>query len=112
MARTDLSNYNLGELKGLLFDVEKELKQRERRETRQARERILAIARSAGVSVEELLASQGGRTRKKEAEAKAPPAARYRNPHDASQTWSGRGRKPGWVSEALAAGKRLDDLLA
>lgn len=112
MARTDLSNYNLGELKGLLFDVEKELKLRERRDTKAARERILAIARSAGVSVEELLASQGGRPRKQGSQPKQPPAARYRNPQDASQTWSGRGRKPGWVSEALAAGKRLDDLLA
>lgn len=27
-------------------------------------------------------------------------------------TWSGRGRRPRWVTEALAAGKSLDDLRA
>lgn len=26
-------------------------------------------------------------------------------------TWSGRGRKPKWVAEALDRGKQLDDLL-
>jgi DNA-binding protein H-NS len=27
-------------------------------------------------------------------------------------TWSGGGRKPKWVKEALASGKSIDDLLA
>ncbi|MDN4061674.1 H-NS histone family protein [Massilia sp. YIM B02769] len=32
----------------------------------------------------------------------------YENPADSSQTWSGRGRQPKWVAEALAGGKKLD----
>ncbi|MDE2452926.1 MAG: H-NS histone family protein [Burkholderiales bacterium] len=36
--------------------------------------------------------------------------AKYR---DASgKTWSGRGRRPGWITEALAAGRNLEDLRA
>jgi DNA-binding protein H-NS len=31
----------------------------------------------------------------------------YRNPQDASQEWTGRGRQPGWVKELLASGKNL-----
>ena len=39
---------------------------------------------------------------------KEPAAAKYQGP--AGQTWSGgRGRKPGWVTKALAAGKSLSD---
>lgn len=38
----------------------------------------------------------------------ATPIARYRNTD--GRTWSGRGRKPKWVVEALAAGKTLEDL--
>ncbi|WP_413437018.1 H-NS family nucleoid-associated regulatory protein [Sulfuriferula sp. GW1] len=34
--------------------------------------------------------------------------ARYRNKE--GQTWSGRGRKPKWVIEALATGKTLEDM--
>ena len=35
-----------------------------------------------------------------------------RNPDNAEETWSGRGRKPRWVEQALAAGKTLADLAA
>jgi len=56
MAATDLSDYTLDELKGLLFDVQKEIKERQRTELRQARERIAAIARDAGMPLGALLA--------------------------------------------------------
>jgi DNA-binding protein H-NS len=41
---------------------------------------------------------------------KSSGAPKYANPADRSQTWTGRGRKPGWVIEALAAGKSLDSM--
>ena len=34
----------------------------------------------------------------------------YRNPCNSAETWTGRGRKPKWVREALARGVRLEDL--
>ncbi len=40
------------------------------------------------------------------------PAPRFRNPANAEQTWSGVGKKPAWVAEALASGKTLTDLEA
>lgn len=36
--------------------------------------------------------------------------AKYRNP-ETGETWSGKGRKPGWVHQALSQGKSLQDLL-
>ncbi len=48
-----------------------------------------------------------------------PPAGKagdrepkYRNPDDPSQKWSGRGRRPRWVTQALEAGRTLNDLKA
>jgi len=35
---------------------------------------------------------------------------KYSNPLVPSQKWSGRGKTPRWVTEALAAGQQLDDL--
>lgn len=75
MAMFDLSTYNLGELKGLQFDVEQELRQREREEVRQARERILAIARETGVAVDQLL-EDAADSRTKKASPKARTRAR------------------------------------
>jgi DNA-binding protein H-NS len=38
-------------------------------------------------------------------------APKYRNPNDKSQTWSGRGLSPRWMSAALKAGKSKDAFL-
>ena len=34
---------------------------------------------------------------------------KFRNPEDPSETWSGRGKQPRWLSELLATGKVVDD---
>ncbi|MBW2493987.1 MAG: H-NS histone family protein [Deltaproteobacteria bacterium] len=34
----------------------------------------------------------------------------YRNPDNSAETWTGRGRQPRWVRDALAAGMSLEDL--
>ena len=35
---------------------------------------------------------------------------KYQNPDNPSQTWTGRGKAPGWISKILTAGKSIDDL--
>ena len=95
MAPLDLSGYDLAELKGLHFDIEQEIKRRTRAEREAARERIHALAADAGIPLDALVA-QGG-------------APRYRNPADSGQTWTGRGRQPRWIAEALASGRSLDE---
>jgi DNA-binding protein H-NS len=119
MAQTDLSNYNLAELKGLQFDIEKEIKSRQQDEVKKAREQILAIAQDVGLPVTALIkvggakangAKQNGGKQNGGKKGAAPQGqARYRNPADESQTWAGRGRQPKWIAEALAGGKSLDD---
>jgi hypothetical protein len=37
---------------------------------------------------------------------------KYRNPSNPILTWSGRGKRPAWVNEALASGMTLEDLAA
>ena len=52
------------------------------------------------------LTARAGKRSRSVAAAKA--AAKYRSP--TGETWSGgRGRKPRWITEALAAGKSLSD---
>ncbi|NCX71462.1 MAG: hypothetical protein EBW86_13010 [Rhodobacteraceae bacterium] len=38
-------------------------------------------------------------------------APKYKNPANSAQTWTGRGRQPVWVADALVGGKSLEDLL-
>jgi DNA-binding protein H-NS len=106
MAKVDLSSYNLGELKGLQYEIEKEIKDRQQQDVKKAREQILTIAQEVGISVEELLANATNKAKKNKDE-KAKP--QYQNPAESSQTWTGRGRQPRWIAEGLANGKALDD---
>lgn len=105
MAKVDLSDYNLSELKGLQAEIEKEIKARQQQDVAKAREQILAIAQGFGVSVEELLANGGKKSKSSGKKVKV----QYQNPADNAQTWTGRGRQPRWITEGLASGKSLDD---
>lgn len=106
MVAKDLSKYNLSELKGLQQDIEREIKNRGQEEVRKAREQILSIAQSVGLPIEQLISSAG---RKPNSGKGSTVRAQYRNPDNSEQTWSGRGRQPKWVVEALRKGKTLDE---
>lgn len=75
-----------------------------------ARAEIERIAREAGVSVAELVAQAGAKA-SKPASSRPPVAAKYRNGADASQTWTGRGKRPRWLADAVAAGATLESFL-
>jgi DNA-binding protein H-NS len=49
----------------------------------------------------------GAAKRKKRKGAKAPAVVKYRN--DSGGTWGGRGKRPTWLRDALASGKKLED---
>ncbi len=110
MANIDLSGYNLSELKGLKYDIENEIKNRQHETLRKAREQILTIAQEAGVSLQALLAAdEKTKTGAAKSSKRQKVKPRYRNPGNESQTWTGRGRQPKWMSEGLAGGKSLED---
>lgn len=90
------------ELRQLQSKVEKALVVSEKRDLVDARKAAELAAAEFGFSLEELVA--GPKRGKPKAKAK------YRNPDDKEQTWSGRGRKPGWLVDALNSGADLVDL--
>lgn len=100
----DLSNLSLAQLRKLDADVAEELKKRRFLGISQAREQILHIARSAGLSVKDLVSSKPVKE-----QAREPAATKFRHPDDATKQWSGRGRKPAWVKEWTESGKKLED---
>ncbi|MFM2390462.1 MAG: hypothetical protein RLZZ437_2017 [Pseudomonadota bacterium] len=99
----DLDKMSLKELKDLQARVTKAVNTFEDRRRKEALAEIEEIARAKGFSLSELTGSTAPRKR-------APATAKYANPADASDTWSGRGRKPRWVEAALKSGKSLTDL--
>lgn len=100
----DLNNLSLKELKDLQSKVEKAIASFEDRQKREALLKLEEKAREMGFSLAELT----GAAPKKKRSVSAP---KYANPENPSDTWTGRGRKPKWMVEALAAGKSPDDFL-
>jgi DNA-binding protein H-NS len=48
----------------------------------------------------------------RQGERRGPPKPKYRNPHNPSETWSGRGMEPIWMREEIEkTGKTRDDFL-
>lgn len=103
----DLTNYSATQLRELLEQVEQLIKAKERDELAAARQKILDIAQSAGIPLDELMGLQA---KGKSQVVKAKVAVRYRHPSDASLQWTGRGRQPKWVQEWVSAGKAVDEL--
>jgi DNA-binding protein H-NS len=107
----DLSNMSLGDLRNLQEQLKQETKKREQQELQKAREQIIAIAQSVGVPLEDLISSAArGQKPKNTGGGTGSVAVRYRNPEDAAQQWTGRGRQPKWVKEWVEGGKSLDQL--
>jgi DNA-binding protein H-NS len=99
----DLNTLSLKELKDLQSQVAKAIASFEDRKKKEALNELEEKARELGFSLAELTGLHGARKR-------APAAAKYANPADANETWSGRGRKPRWFVAALAAGKSPEDM--
>lgn len=109
MAKIDLSKLSIQEMQELAKDIEQEIVARRE----QDRERVLAqmreLAGTLGMSLEDLLKQERGRTPRA---AAGPVAAKYRHPDNPGLTWAGRGKRPQWVNEWLDSGRTLEELVA
>jgi DNA-binding protein H-NS len=78
----------------------------EKRESERAalREKVTALAREQGFDIKELIGRGRGRN--------GPVAAKFRDPQNPENTWTGRGRMPRWMAAALRGGKvKKEDFL-
>ena len=99
----NLSALSLDQLKKLQGDVAIAIFNYEKRKKAEALAAVEKVAKANGYSLKELFDGENV------ASKKIKVAPKYANPNDASQTWTGRGRKPTWVNELLASGKSLND---
>ncbi len=100
----NLNAMSLKELKDLQAQVARAIGSFEERRKREARAKLEDAAREMGFSFAELAETPVARTKP------GVSPARYANPANPAETWTGRGRKPRWFTEALAAGKSPGDM--
>ncbi len=105
----DLSQMSQAELDALIIAAGEQKKKKIREQIGAVRRKVAAVAKEEGYTIEELFglskggsAADGGRKK---------VAAKYRNPANPDQTWSGRGKRSNWLETEIAAGKKLEDFL-
>lgn len=70
------------------------------------RAEIQRLAASVGRSAEEILSAASASKRRKN---DAPAAIKFRNTANSDETWSGRGKRPRWLQDALTNGASLEE---
>lgn len=100
----NLNTMSLKDLKEVQAQVARAIATFEDRKKKEARARLEEAARELGYSFAELAEAAPVRAKA------SSSAAKYANPANKADTWTGRGRKPRWFIEALAAGKNPSDL--
>jgi len=104
MTSIDLQSLSLSELKQLQKDVQRAIEGFGDRKKQEAMSALEAKAHELGFSLSDLIGT------KKKRKSSGVIGPKYRHPDNAAVTWSGRGRKPGWFTDALAAGTKAEAL--
>lgn len=102
-ARALIEGLELPYLIAMRGELDRHIEKRQVEAIQQARVEVQRIAMSVGLPLETLMAGVSDK----------PPRKRsgklYRNAD--GQEWTGHGRKPKWVHDALASGQTLESLL-
>lgn len=97
----DLDSLNVDELRAITENAQQLISQKQHQRLHEAYVQFEKIAADANSSIEEIL--KAGESLEKKRNIK------YRNTENNEETWTGRGRKPTWLVEALEAGRDIED---
>lgn len=95
----DISNLSVADLKSLLESIPTEIKRREKEDKARIRKELEALAEKSGYTLDELLGEAAEKVKK----TRKQSPIRYRSA-DGQKNWTGQGRTPKWLTEAIAAG--------
>lgn len=102
MARINLDKMSYRDLVELQDAVAAALVMRKEAEKAEVKRKLSELASQSGFAFDELFGNKRGR------KSQAASGVKYRNPKDSAQTWTGRGRKPNWLVEALSKGQKIE----
>ena len=106
----DLNAMSKSELQALQRQVQEALVKSEARRKQEALSAVERAVKEYGLTLQEMLTLASEGRQKNWASGKVEAAAKFRNPENPDEIWSGRGRRPLWFKAHLEAGKSEDDL--
>lgn len=103
MATINIEKLSLKELVALDQKLKIAISEARAREKAELKKKLAVLASEHGFSVSELVGVSGRGV------SKTKGIAKYANPDNPSDTWTGRGRKPRWVIAKLKKGAKMSD---
>ena len=100
----DLHNLSLEELTNVIESAKKALAEKQKNERKAVIAKIKELADSIGLTV---TIHEGDKPVSSRKGTKV--AAKYRNPNNSSETWTGRGVRPRWLQALINAGRELKE---
>ena len=98
MARAnDLDKMSYAELAEMEVRIERLKIEKQNSERAAVRQRLTDLAKQHGFDIHDLFGRRG--------KGKGSVAAKYRDPKNPENTWTGRGRMPRWLAAAMKGGK-------
>ncbi|WP_367105215.1 H-NS family nucleoid-associated regulatory protein [uncultured Psychrobacter sp.] len=97
----DLDKLDVDELRAITENAQQLIAKKQHQRLYDAYMQFESIAEESDSTIDEILKA-GEKLEKKR-------SIKYRNTDNSEETWTGRGRKPTWLVDALAAGKNLED---
>ncbi|MBZ4194820.1 MAG: H-NS histone family protein [Candidatus Contendobacter sp.] len=91
---TIVSASSIEDLKALIKKAEGAIEEKKVGEIMTVREQMVKLAGTLDMTPQEILDFSIRKRR-------APGVPKYRNPANPEQTWTGRGKKPGWLKQAV-----------
>ena len=108
MPASALDKMSVKDLNDLDGKIKKAMAHAREREMAAVKQKLDAIIQNAGMDIREIAELYGfGRGRGARKGTKVAP--KYRNPDNKTETWSGRGLKPRWLTAKLNKGGKLPD---
>jgi DNA-binding protein H-NS len=104
----DIKNLNHNQLTELIAKAQTRQTELQRAKVTELRDKINALIKAEGLTFDDVFGQRPPRSKR----AGVSVAAKYRNPTDPEQTWSGRGKRPRWFNDALKTGVKEKDMLA
>ena len=106
MARTDLGKMSVAELSAMELRIERAKADKRNDALVAVRKKVTDFAKEHGFDIRELFGGRG------KVRGKGSVAPKYRDPNNAGNTWTGRGRMPRWMVAATKGNKaKRDDFL-
>lgn len=102
---TNIENLSLVELQALIKNAQSALEEKQAGMRKEVIAQIKELAASIGVTVE---ITDEKKTRKS---VSSSVSAKYTNPANPAETWTGRGKAPIWIKTLMNQGHNKDDFL-